>query len=61
VTIHYAVGSEWKTLTDSAFPFEFTVPLFRDQRRFDFWVEGTDPAGKTSRSADCALSQAAGV
>jgi hypothetical protein len=61
VTLHYAVGSEWKTLTDSAFPFEFTVPLSRDQRRFDFWVEGTDPAGKTSRSADCALSQAAGM
>jgi len=61
VTLHYAVGSEWKTLTDSAFPFEFTVPVSRDQRRFDFWVEGTDPAGKTSRSADCALSQAAGV
>lgn len=48
VTLHYTVdGSMWQTAYDSAFPFEFTVPLGVSVSDFDFYVEGLNSGGQS--------------
>jgi hypothetical protein len=45
------------TLSDAAFPFEFTVPLAGEGRRFDFKIETVSPTGQTNVSPDSTLRQ----
>lgn len=49
-TLHYSTGGEWHTMTDDAFPFEFTVPVAADASRFDFKVETISTDGVTNVS-----------
>lgn len=55
VTLTYAVGGASKTVTDAAFPFEFTVPLPRGAREFSFTLSGTAPDGAKSTAAPAVL------
>ena len=49
-TLHYSTGGEWKTLTDAAFPFEFTVPLPAEAREFSYKIELTRMDGSKQQS-----------
>jgi hypothetical protein len=48
VTLNYTVGEKRESITDAAYPFEFTVPLARDAREFRFQVTGVTVDGKSS-------------
>ena len=56
-TLHYSTGGEWKTLTDAAFPFEFTVPLPADAGEFAYKIEIARPDGKKEESETAKLSR----
>jgi len=45
-TLSYKVGDKWKSVTDSAYPFEFSIPLSGDQKEFEYKVEGVRMDGK---------------
>jgi hypothetical protein len=49
-TLRYSTGGEWKSMTDAAFPFEFTVPLPPDAAEFNFKVEAVRPSGEKVES-----------
>ena len=49
-TLNYSTGGEWKTMTDSSFPFEFSVPLTNDVHQFSFKIEETGVDGKKTES-----------
>ena len=48
-TLRYSSGGEWKTATDAAFPFEFSVPLSADAKEFAFEIEGVAPSGEKTK------------
>jgi hypothetical protein len=50
-------GRRTATLTDRAYPFEFTVPVSDATRRFEFQVEGLSPAGASSSSETLRLAR----
>ena len=49
-TLHYRIGGTWQQATDERFPFEFTVPLAQEDKRFEFRIEGVKPDGETVNS-----------
>ena len=49
-SLRYSTGGEWKTLTDKAYPFEFTVPLPADAGEFSYQIETTRPDGGIDKS-----------
>ena len=56
-TLHYRVGGAWQQATDERFPFEFTVALRPEDRRFEFHIEGVRPTGETVSSATGTLEE----
>lgn len=57
-TLHYSTGGgEWQKVNDAAFPFEFTVPLAGDARRFEFKIEVVPITGAVKVSEVATLSQ----
>lgn len=55
VALTYSVGNEKRTVTDAAYPFEFTVPLATDATEFYFQLQGQTVDGRASSSAQSAL------
>ena len=55
VTLAYTVAGRRATLTDTAYPFEFTVPVPAGSNTFEFEVLGVTPDGLTQRSAPSSL------
>lgn len=49
-TLHYSTGGTWRSVTDAAFPFEFSVPVPDAATEFSFKIEGTGPASSTTTS-----------
>jgi hypothetical protein len=49
-TLHYKVGKSEKTIRDSAYPYEFSVPLAESDQPFESWVEAITADGATVRS-----------
>ena len=47
----YDLGRQPVTIPNTAFPWEFTVPLDGKVDRFAFMISGTTPDGKPPRSA----------
>jgi len=45
-TIIYKDGNNWKKIEDAIYPFEFSVPLSDDARKFTYYIEGTTLDGK---------------
>ena len=56
-TLRYRTGGAWQQATDERFPFEFTVPLAPDDKRFEFLIEGVRPTGETVTSGTGTLEQ----
>lgn len=50
-TLHYSLrGDRWETVSDAAYPFEFTVPVPDDAHEFRFKIEGVRLSGETVMS-----------
>lgn len=49
-TLHHATDGAWESVTDQAFPFEFTVPLAPSAERFEFRLELVTPSGERQES-----------
>jgi hypothetical protein len=49
-TLHYSTGGAWQSVTDQAFPFEFSVPVPDAATEFAFKFETTNPAGEKTTS-----------
>jgi len=57
VDLVYDIGKGPVTISDTAFPWEFTVPLDENADRFAFRISGTTPDGKPVRSKQYVLSR----
>lgn len=57
VALSYAVGDRKATLTDTSYPFEFTVPLPVGAASFDFEVLGVTPSGEKQSSGAAVLQR----
>jgi hypothetical protein len=55
-TLRYSTGNDWREMTDTKFPFEFTVPLSSDATEFRFKIEGIRPSGEKVSSATARLA-----
>jgi hypothetical protein len=51
----YTIGGRRQTITDTTYPYEFTVPLPAGTRTFDFEVQGVTPDGRTESSSPASL------
>lgn len=49
-TLRYSTGGDWQQMTDTKFPFEFTVPLPATATEFKFKIEGERPSGEKVES-----------
>lgn len=52
VVLNWRTGGndEWQQITDASYPFEFRVPLDRDAKAFEFFVEAERVNGEPARS-----------
>ncbi len=57
VSLHYAADDQWKTISDDAYPFEFSINLPPEVSQFKFKVEGISPSGESTISQESVLSQ----
>ncbi len=57
VTLSYTVGDRKATLTDTSYPFEFTVPVPAGATSFDFEVLGVTVAGERQSTGPAALQR----
>jgi hypothetical protein len=57
VTLTYTVAGRRATLTDKAYPYEFTVPVPAGASAFAFEVHGVTPSGETQSSGPAALQR----
>ncbi len=57
VTMNYTAGGEKVSVTDAAYPFEFTVPLTEDATAFSFQLTGRTVDGQTPVSATVLLEK----
>lgn len=57
VTLNYTLGGRRATITDTRYPFEFTVPVPAGTPVFDFEVHGVTPAGETKSSGPATLKR----
>ena len=57
VSLTYTIAGRRTTLTDTAYPYEFTVPVPAGTNAFDFEVQGTTPAGQTQTSGAASLQR----
>lgn len=48
--LHYRDGDAWKEAVDTAYPFEFTVPVNAAQPVFEYWLEAVRNDGSTAES-----------
>jgi hypothetical protein len=49
-TLHYKLGKSEKTIQDSAYPYDFSVPLSGGDQQFESWIEAITADGATVRS-----------
>lgn len=54
-TLHYSTGAAWQQITDSTYPFEFTIPLDASVPNFTFYIEGLKVGGATENSSTLTL------
>ena len=52
VTLHYEQSGAQNTVVDTAFPYEFTVPIDHTATEFTFHLEGVSVDGSTARSQE---------
>ncbi|GAA4303617.1 hypothetical protein GCM10023143_07270 [Compostibacter hankyongensis] len=45
VSLHYLKEGKWETVTDTAYPYEFSIPLTGDDADFSYRLEGIDVKG----------------
>jgi hypothetical protein len=57
VTLTCTVAGRRATLTDTTFPFEFTIPIPAGSTAFEFEVQGVTPAGETQTSGVASLQR----
>ena len=57
VTLSYAIGDRRATLTDTSYPFEFTVPVPVGATGFDFEVQAVTVSGEKQSSGPAALQR----
>jgi hypothetical protein len=57
VALTYAIAGRRTTLTDTAYPFEFTVPVPAGADMFEFEVQGVTPDGRTLASDPASLQR----
>jgi hypothetical protein len=57
VTLTYTVAGRRATITDKAYPYEFTVPVPAGATAFDFEVRGVTPSGESQSSGPAALQR----
>ena len=57
VTLTYTIAGRRATLTDTSFPFEFTVPVPAGATAFDFEMQGVTPSGEKQSSGPAALQR----
>lgn len=57
VSLRWSSGSKSGLVDDDAFPWEFTVPLGDDARKFEWTIEGIRPDGSIHRSQPGRLSR----
>jgi len=50
VTFHYRTEGEWKEITDTQYPWEFSAPLSRGDREVEFYISTRTPASKQELS-----------
>jgi hypothetical protein len=55
VTLSYTVAGKRATITDAAYPFEFTVPLARDASAFHFQLSTRALDGRSTESGTVSL------
>jgi hypothetical protein len=55
ITLHYRNGDTWKTVSDTAYPYEFTVPLTSGDSSFQFFLEAVNQAGTVTKSETAVL------
>jgi hypothetical protein len=51
----YKDGDQWKTIVDSHYPFEFSLPVSEIEPAFEFYVDGVKPDGTVMRSGQVDL------
>lgn len=56
-TLHYREKGVDRTIVDSIYPFEFSLPLAPDQSSIEFSVSATDPKGEVLPSAPVVLKR----
>ena len=57
VTLSYTIGAQKATLTDSTYPFEFTVPVPAGATAFDFEVQAVTLSGEKQSSGPATLQR----
>jgi hypothetical protein len=57
VTLSYSVAGRRATITDTSYPFEFTVPVPAEATSFDFEVQGVTLSGKNQSSGPGSLKR----
>jgi len=57
VTLSYTSDGRRETVTDSAYPFEFTVSLARDAKEFRFQIKGVTVDGGASEAEWASLQK----
>ncbi len=50
-------GGQWKTFSDTAFPFEFSIPLDREDESVEWYMTLTEPDGSVKTSLTHTLSK----
>ena len=56
-TLHYRTGDQWKTMSDTNYPYEFTVPLEARDAKFEFFLEAVTTNGATVKSETATLER----
>lgn len=57
VTVHYAYDDQWFKVTKTSYPFEFTIEVPRETKRFKLRYEGITPEGQTVKSEEGSLTK----
>jgi hypothetical protein len=55
VTLHFTAGGPWQQLTDSEYPFEFSLPVAQPNAAFRFYAEGETPSGQKFKTQESTI------
>ena len=53
--LHYQDHGEWKDKEDTAYPFEWSLPLSEDDTDFRYWIEGVKTDGSSGQTEEVTL------